>query len=315
VIVANLFLRPAGLRWLAGELAADPGFDFLCWVDSVEAVETMEAALATVPSERRVSVLIELGHAHARTGARNLPAALEVADAVLSSAHLALAGVSGFEGAVAHGTDEQAIADVDGFLGQMVELHRALLGRYEVDEALLTAGGSAYFDRVAAILGPEVGDHGAVPTRVVLRSGAYIVHDDGYYREATPNARGTGPRFRPAMNVWARVISMPEPGIAYLDAGKRDVPFDEGLPEVQLMRRTADGAVTTQPLTGHELFSTNDQHSFVRVPADSPLRVGDVVRLGLSHPCTAFDKWSLIPVIDDAAGQTPAVVEFIRTYF
>jgi D-serine deaminase-like pyridoxal phosphate-dependent protein len=109
---------------------------------------------------------------------------------------------------------------------------------------------------------------------------------------------------------------MPEPGIAYLDAGKRDLPFDEGLPELQLMRRTSqDGQTTTQPLTGHELFATNDQHSHVRLPADSPLRVGDVVRLGLSHPCTAFDKWSLIPVLNDLSADSPVVIDLVRTYF
>lgn len=312
IIVANLFLRPAGLEWLAGEFAADPGFEFLCWVDSVEAVRIMDASLGTLPAGRRVQVLVEMGHANARTGAHDLAAALAVAEAVVATKTLALAGVSGFEGAVAHATDSASIAVVDGFLGDMLQLHERLRDKYEVEEPVLTAGGSAYFDRVAAILGPEA----ANGTRVVLRSGAYVVHDDGYYREATPSARGTGPQFRSAMNVWARVLSTPEPGIAYLDAGKRDVPYDEGLPEIQSMRRVEpDGTVVTEPLLGHELFATNDQHSFVRLPADSPLRVGDIVRLGLSHPCTAFDKWSLIAVVDDASAATPTVVDLIRTYF
>jgi D-serine deaminase-like pyridoxal phosphate-dependent protein len=45
--------------------------------------------------------------------------------------------------------------------------------------------------------------------------------------------------------------------------------------------------------------------------------VGHVVRLGLSHPCTAFDKWREIPVIDAAAGPDadPVVVDLVRTYF
>ncbi len=316
VIVANLFLRPAGLKWLASEMDADPTFEFMCWVDSIEAVQIMEAALADVAPTRPVTVLIELGHAGSRTGARSVDAASRVADAVIASSALALAGVAGFEGAVVHGVDEQSIVAVDEFLRQLVELHRALTPRYEVSEALLSAGGSEYFDRVAAILGPEGSETATPRTRVVLRSGAYIVHDDGYYRTATPSTRGAGPKFEPAMHVWARVISMPEPGLAYLDAGKRDVPYDEGLPEVQLVRRVvSDGTVMSLPLVDHELFATNDQHSFVRIPADSPLRVGDLVRLGLSHPCTAFDKWSLIPVIDDSSATTPLVVDFVRTYF
>jgi D-serine deaminase-like pyridoxal phosphate-dependent protein len=316
VVVANLFLRPGGLAWLAGELAADPGFEFSCWVDSVEAVQIMDSALRAAGAQRPVNVLIEVGNPGARTGARTLDDALRVADAVVSAPMLTLAGVAGYEGSVAHEVDEQALADVDRFLTRMVELHRRLLDRYEVREALLSAGGSAFFDRVTAILGPQDQPGGPIRTRVVLRSGAYIVHDDGYYRGATPHTRGSGPAFRSAMHAWARVISMPEPGIAYLDAGKRDLPFDEGLPELQLIRRAGpEGATTTHSLAGHELFATNDQHSHVRVPAGSPIRVGDVVRLGLSHPCTAFDKWSLIPVLDDASAQTPVVVDLVRTYF
>jgi D-serine deaminase-like pyridoxal phosphate-dependent protein len=197
-----------------------------------------------------------------------------------------------------------------------VKLHRALINRYEVSEPILSAGGSMYFDRVAAILGPEGAPTSQQRPRVVLRSGAYIVHDDGLYRGETPSTRGAGPKLEPAMNVWARVISMPEPGLAYLDAGKRDLPYDAGLPEVQLSRRIgADGLTVSQPLVGHDLFETNDQHSFVHVPPGSPLLVGDVVRLGLSHPCTAFDKWSLIPVLDDASAAAPMVIDFVRTYF
>jgi D-serine deaminase-like pyridoxal phosphate-dependent protein len=37
--------------------------------------------------------------------------------------------------------------------------------------------------------------------------------------------------------------------------------------------------------------------------------------LGLSHPCTAFDKWRLIPVVDDAGTANPRIVDLIHTYF
>jgi D-serine deaminase-like pyridoxal phosphate-dependent protein len=94
------------------------------------------------------------------------------------------------------------------------------------------------------------------------------------------------------------------------------VPYDEGLPEVQLFRRRhPDGSVTSTPLSGHEVFNTNDQHAHVRLPVDSPLAVGDVVRLGISHPCTLFDKWSLLPVLDDATTADPVVLDLLRTHF
>lgn len=316
VMVANMLIRPAGLSWVAREMDADPGFELMCWVDSVDAVQIMDRALRAAAARRPLPVLVEVGRHGARTGVRDMRTAHLVADAVRASPCLALAGVAGFEGAVTHRRDSQPIKTVDAFLRQMVALHRELVDTYEVEEAVLSAGGSAFFDRVAAVLGPEGGNRRSGTTRVVVRSGAYVVHDDGYYRSATPSARDAGPHFLPAMNLWARVISVPETGTAYLDAGKRDLPFDEGLPEVQQLRRVGpDGLVLTEELVGHEIVATNDQHALLRMPVDSPLRVGDVVRLGISHPCTAFDKWSLIPVLDDASVERPVVVDLVRTYF
>lgn len=55
----------------------------------------------------------------------------------------------------------------------------------------------------------------------------------------------------------------------------------------------------------------NDQHSYVR--STRPLVIGEVVRLGLSHPCTAFDKWRVLPVVESA--DSDRVVGLVRTYF
>jgi D-serine deaminase-like pyridoxal phosphate-dependent protein len=68
-------------------------------------------------------------------------------------------------------------------------------------------------------------------------------------------------------------------------------------------------------LAGASIFDLNDQHAYLRIAPDSPILVGDVVRLGLSHPCTTFDKWSSIPVIDDPELPNPRVTEFIETCF
>ena len=103
------------------------------------------------------------------------------------------------------------------------------------------------------------------------------------------------------------MTSKPSPDLALLTLGKRDASFDEGLPEPQVHRRPGQAPV---PLAGHEVTKLNDQHAFLALPADSPIEVGDWVGLGLSHPCTVFDKWPLIPVVD---GET--VVDFVRTYF
>ena len=284
ILLANELIDPVALRWLGAELA-DPAFEFACWVDSVEAVELMRAGLAG--AARPVDVLVELGGA--RTGARTVEAALAVAAAVEAAPELRLAGVGGYEGSLGHDRSPATIAAILRYLDDVVRVHGAI---HWGQKPLVTAGGSAYFELVAERLGPLVGS-----ATVILRSGAYQVHDDGFYAGITPLSG-----FRSAMHGWARVLSTPEPGLAILDGGKRDFPYDEGMPV------TSFG----------QIEKLNDQHAYLRgassAVADLP-RVGQVLRLGLSHPCTAFDKWRIIPVLDNADADDPLVVDLVRTYF
>jgi D-serine deaminase-like pyridoxal phosphate-dependent protein len=136
----------------------------------------------------------------------------------------------------------------------------------------------------------------------VLRSGCYLTHDDGLYARVSPL-----PELRPALELWAHVLSCPEPGLAIAGFGKRDAPYDLGLPTVLALLRAGapcapEGALVVEAMA--------DQHAFIRDPSGS-LRVGDVLRCGISHPCTAFDKWSLIAVVDD----DDLVVDAVRTLF
>jgi D-serine deaminase-like pyridoxal phosphate-dependent protein len=156
----------------------------------------------------------------------------------------------------------------------------------------------------------------------VLRSGAFQIHDDGFYAGVTPMGTLVGDtQFRSAMHVWVRVVSRPEPRLALFDAGKRDLPYDEGLPVAQRVVGL-DAELSEAVLAGSEVTALNDQHGFLRLSgalsdaaAADALSVGSVIRLGLSHPCTALDKWRLIPVIDDASTDDPIVVDAVETYF
>ena len=311
VLLANALVDPVALGRLAAAYAADPGLQVLTWADSVQTVTVMEAVLAAAGLVRPLPVLVELGGAGGRTGARDRTTALAVADAVRAAPHLTLGGVAGYEGALAHDATPAALGAVRGYLAELAGLHADLrTGGGYPGPAVVTAGGSAFFDDVADVLAPLAD----ADTAVVLRSGAYMVHDDGFYRGISPLTRDgvPGEPFRSAMHAWARVVSRPEPGLALLDAGKRDVPFDEGLPEPQL---AADRlGAPPRPLAG-QITAVNDQHAFLRLDPADPLQIGHVVRLGLSHPCTAFDKWRWIPVVAGTDDPDPVVVELIRTYF
>ncbi|MBK1788546.1 amino acid deaminase [Prauserella cavernicola] len=311
VLLANQLVDPVALRWLAAELDRDPGFEFCCWADSVRGVELMAEALAG--ASRPVDVLVELGASGGRTGVRDRGTALAVAAAVRDSPALRLRGAGGYEGALAHDTGPEALARITSYVNELRALTIALAegGFCAEDEPLIaTAGGSAYFDLVAQ--GLTSGWPAGLSVLPVLRSGAYLTHDDGIYRAksplgATPRVEGTP--LKPALRAWAQVTSRPEPGTALLTLGKRDASFDEGMPEPQL-HRPLGGPV--RELTGHTVTKLNDQHAFVALPPGSALEVGDWVGLGLSHPCTVFDKWPVVPVVGED-GDT--IVDLVRTYF
>jgi D-serine dehydratase len=54
-----------------------------------------------------------------------------------------------------------------------------------------------------------------------------------------------------------------------------------------------------------------DQHLLLTVQEDCNLAPGDEVELGISHPCTTFDKWRWLPVVDDDG----LIIDVIRTFF
>ena len=316
IMLANAIVDPVALAWLAAELDADPSFEFFGWADSVQTVELMDRVLGSSPGERPVNVIVELGAPGGRTGARTIEAARAVAAAIHRSPRLTVAGVGGYEGALSHDREPAGLETVRTYLDQLGRLHREIAaeGLYAGD-AIVTAGGSAYQDVVVeqlANLADEQAERG-VRTSVVVRSGAYVIHDDGFYAGISPLIPGRAQRpLRSAMHGWARTVSRPEPELALLDAGKRDLPFDEGLPVPQRITG-ADSAV----LAKAEVTALNDQHAFLRLPGSEAgdVPVGTVVRLGLSHPCTAFDKWRLIPVVDDADAPNPRIVDLVHTFF
>lgn len=313
ILMANEMTEAGAWRWVASELDSDPDFHFYSLVDSVEVVRRIDEVLAPLAPVRSMEVLLEVGVEGGRGGVRTREEATRVAHAVVDSAHLRLVGVEAYEGLVTDGGSEEELLALDQFLGRfretVVELAQA--GLLERDEIIVTAGGSAYFDRVVPALASwhEVDQ----PVRVVLRSGCYISHDAGRYQHISPldgRASDTEPlRLHNALTAWAAVLSCPEPGLAILGAGRRDLAHDLSLPKPRTLHRT-DGA--TVDLRGRaETFKLMDQHAFVRLEDGVDLAPGDIVELDCSHPCTAFDKTTFIPVID----RDNFVVDAIRTFF
>jgi D-serine deaminase-like pyridoxal phosphate-dependent protein len=284
VLLANEVLDPRVLRWIAAEPA-----EILFYVDSLAGVEALRAAGAGG------RVLVEVGYAGGRAGCRVVTDAVAVASAAAAIEGVRVVGVAGFEGLL---TDESLVRSFLTDLGAAA----AEIAPLCADRPVISAGGSAWFDAVVDVLGPPARAEG---WRLVLRSGAVVTHDDGTYLAATPFNRTDEGTLAAALEVWAQVLSTPEPGLAIVGAGRRDVPFDAGLP-VPLRARSTAGEL--RPLPGAVIEAVNDQHAYLR---GAPVAVGELVHLGLSHPCTAFDKWRVIPVVDDGY----RVVDVLRTYF
>lgn len=307
VIIANEVVAPSQLNWLRGVLMSMVDLEIVCWVDSLEGIAAMRRGLETGGRVPPMAVCIEVGPDGGRAGVRNDDELGALADAVRAAPSLRLVGISGFEGAVPDDGGDR-IAAVEGFIDRLGAAFSSV-GPFETDRPILTAGGSTYFDlvvdRLSAVAASVSGG------RLVLRSGAYVLHDDVHYAKVTPAVSRTGPSLISAATLWAHVLSMPEAGLAVLDAGKRDLAFDLGLPVPRSIRHV-DGSQSDPE--GARVTATNDQHAFVAT-AGADFRVGDLVELGQSHPCTIVDKWRELPITTCTPHGGLRLEGFLQTRF
>ncbi len=171
VFLANELVDAAALRWVAAELAADPDFRLVCYVDSVRGVALMEEALAG--AARPVDVVVELAAGEgARTGVRTDAQAAEVAEAAARARSLRLVGVAGYEAQVPDASPQTVGAWLRRLVALAADLDKAGLFA-DADEIVVSAGGSEWFDTVAEVFAevPEL----SAPVLKLLRSGAYVV--------------------------------------------------------------------------------------------------------------------------------------------
>lgn len=291
IVLANVCADPGPLAHLLARTV-----EVLTFVDSVAGVRLTAAA---VPAGARLPVLLEVGAPGGRCGVRDVRAGLEVAEEVGRAPTLELVGVAAFEGTVT-GRDADTVAAVRAHLEVVWHLAEQLGQREALAPGrpvLLSAGGSMYPDLVLDVLRADLGRE----SRIVLRSGCSVIHDHGLYAESA-----RGPAVRPALRVWSRVLSVPEPGWAIIDAGRRDLTA-EPAGRVLSVRRTPDDDPRPVDLA---VDHHNDQHGYVGFAAED-LRVGDILELGISHPCLTLDRWTHVPLVD----ADLRVVGAVRTCF
>ncbi len=308
VLMANQLIGKQNMALIA-MLLRDPGFEFYCLVDSAEQVDQLGRFFSA--QGHRLNVLLELGVMGGRTGVRN-DAQLQAVLAALRRwpAALVLCGIELYEGVLDHE------ADIRAFLQSAVATTRSLATQncFQRTPILLSGAGSAWYDVVAeefssANFGRAV--------EIVLRPGCYLTCDVGAYRAAqtrilsgNPVAREMHSNLIPALHVWGYVQSRPEPEKAIIGLGKRDAAFDSGLPVPALHFRP--GTAAPIPAQAHwVLTKMMDQHSYLSVAAEDDLRVGDMLGFDIAHPCLTFDKWRVLPIVDEIF----QVVDLVQTFF
>ena len=317
VIYANQLMGRSALSFVFGELRTDPDFDFYCVVDSRAHLDDLIWHLNEEPVGRPLQLLLEIGVENGRCGLRDPREAVALAKAIKEAAPLVtLRGVETFEGIVVV-TTEEGRKSVDRLLDTMKSVVEGcdagdLFGEGEV---LLTAGGSAHFDEVVRRLRDI---RLSRDRRIVLRSSCYLTHDVNFYGPAydfikrrSADVAATPGDLRPALEVWGLVQSTPEPNLAIVTIGKRDVSHDCGLPALSRHLQAGDGNVVVDASAMGQVVALNDQHAYIRLHTGQSLAVGDLVSFGISHPCTTFDKWQLLYLVDDEYNINGA----IRTFF
>lgn len=312
IIIANQVVCDADLDALDALLARHPDLTVWFLVDSLAQLALVQDWKQRRGSARVFNVLLEMGIPGQRTGCRTLDEALALARALAASPAVQFDGIECYEGGVARCDSEHDAREVTALVRRVQEVARACDGEhlFASERILLTAGGSAVFDLVVPLLQAQGLSR---PVEGVLRSGCYVTHDHGNYRRFLQNVEqreGLDASLRPALTVWAMVQSVPEPGLALLTCGRRDISYDLEMPiPVQLARRGERTAVDAP--AGWSVSALNDQHAYLRFDAAAgdagAPRVGDRVALGISHPCTTFDKWRWMPLVEDDGAVTGAI--------
>jgi D-serine deaminase-like pyridoxal phosphate-dependent protein len=307
VIMANQLVGKANMAIIA-QLQQQHEVDFYCCVDSLANLEQLNQTFRSY--QQSINVLLELGVVGGRCGCRTAQQLLDLAKAIQSMPFINLRGIEVYEGVI-HGEDAQD--KVRQFLDEAVALGETLLSKQWVTGVpIITGAGSAWYDVVAERF-THLSDYLAV-----IRPGCYVIHDTGIYLDAQNQvmqralanqgyACQLGGDLASSLEVWAYVVSRPEPEKVVVGLGKRDVAFDAGLPTAERGYRNGR-EISVEALVCTQVM---DQHTFVDVDKSSDIEVGDLIAFSTSHPCLTIDKWRYLAICDDDY----QVVRWVETRF
>ena len=299
LIIGNEVVEPTSIAEIAKINGSGAG-QIIFYIDSLAGLKIAQDSITNV-ADAKLNVFMEIGALGARTGIRDLELLKIILAEIAKDERIYVRGVSGFEGVVPGGNrDSDGIEKLRIFLRHIVAAAKITAPFIREDKIIISGGGSSFFDYVAEEFAKYEGD-----AQFILRSGGYVSHDHIGYENMYPfMGAPDSERFYPALELWARVLSVPEADLAMLNYGKRDAGNDlhNPLPILKLGKKP-------EAFRG-EIEKLNDQHAFMKI-SPGTVAVGDIIGCGISHPCTNFDKWRLLPLVNDNYD----VIDLVHTHF
>lgn len=236
--------------------------DLIVCIDNYENARHISEAARRV--NRKMNVLVEVNVGINRCGLMPGVQTLDFVCAISKLENLSFRGLMGYEGGMfIEDIEEKAIkcSQSNALLVETSELIRK--DGFPVE--IVSAGGSNTHTLT-----------GEFPGITDIQVGSYVTMD-------THN-RSFGLDFEQAVTVLTTVISRPEKTRGIIDAGKKSVSCDEGMPSL-----TQDGLA---------LYMLNEEHGYVRIDdPDIDILVGDKLDIIPSHGCTTipiYDNYILI---------------------
>jgi len=232
------------------------GSDVIVAVDSVG--NAREISDVAQREGLRVNVVIEVDTGMARCGRAPGEDTLRFARRVLALPGLRFRGLLGYEGHAVMLQPREKRVEVAHAAARKLVATAQLLRDNDIEVEIVSAGGTGTYDitsRVAGITEIEPGSY-------LLMDGRYAQLDLG---------------FEHALSLLALVISRPTPDRSVIDAGKKSLTEEFGLPKVKGME-------------GVELVGLSEEHGKLALADPTcPLAPGDRIELIPSHGCTTIN--------------------------
>jgi D-serine dehydratase len=318
VLIANEIGGKSAVSRLTKLLRVYPDAEVFMFVDSLEVVSFLVDAWSCDATLPQLNLLVEVGCGRGGLNSNMEVAPLVGAIAGCNSDRIRLAGIAAYEGTAIRSDEKELRANLDDLFERVALALKAARQAVGQDTALiLSVGGSSIFDYVITRCRPMVDDD--ANATLLLRSGACFFSDHGPIQarlQAIAEREMLGKTassriansFRPALRIWAEVLSTNGPHDAICGFGLRDVAHDQGLPVPLAVWR--DARRLTALGNASIVSKLNDQHAFVHV-TELEVVVGDVIEFGVKHPCTTIDKHDVIFGLDEQ-GEVKVV---LRTFF